>query len=223
MAKHTKRSDRNPLPLGVSEMAEPNVSPLVAETETPSANVVEVATDENCVPDLTAYVEQFETADAVEAIAAINVPDVANSDKATGGVSGVSDIADAIGAERAGAVRTASARNENVLKVTVCNNAADVLGHTSQALTTTLGGAGVSAAKFALKMVEFAQANAQSNFEFACECAFARSLPDVLNVQTAYAQRQFQLLTAQIEDLRAITADIAATGSAPFNKRAATG
>lgn len=66
------------------------------------------------------------------------------------------------------------------------------------------------------KLMEFARINAQNNFDFARDYASVRSVPDVVQLQTAYMRRQYDLFTAQMQELQSLTAKIAQKSAAPL-------
>jgi hypothetical protein len=84
----------------------------------------------------------------------------------------------------------------------------------SRRFTTALEEAGVDAARVTFKVMEFAQASLKNNLELAKSYANARSVPDIFGLHAAYLARQFELLNAQAEELREITAKMASRNSA---------
>ena len=72
------------------------------------------------------------------------------------------------------------------------------------------------AARITFKLMEFAQANFRSNVELARDYASARSIPDIVGVQTAYFKRQMELMNLQADELRKLTAEIASKKAAQF-------
>lgn len=80
----------------------------------------------------------------------------------------------------------------------------------SHALSTMMDDARHDAALIGRKLMEFVQANFENNIEMARNYAGARSMPEIVNVHTAYVRRQIDLLSRQAEEFRALTSDIAA-------------
>jgi hypothetical protein len=74
--------------------------------------------------------------------------------------------------------------------------------------TSVIDDARNDAARLTFKLMEFAQANLHSNIELARDYATARSLLDMVGVQTAYFQRQMELMNRQADELRKLTAEI---------------
>lgn len=66
------------------------------------------------------------------------------------------------------------------------------------------------------KFMEFARINAQNNFDFARDYTGVRSVPDVVQLQTAYMRRQYDLFTAQMQELHSLTTKIAQKTAAPL-------
>jgi hypothetical protein len=75
------------------------------------------------------------------------------------------------------------------------------------------------AALIGRKLMEFVQANFENNFELARDYAGARSVPEIVNVHTAYVTRQMELLGRQAEEFRTLTSDIAAKKADKFQAR----
>ena len=86
----------------------------------------------------------------------------------------------------------------------------------SRRFTAALEEAGVDAARVTFKVMEFAQASLKNNLELAKSYTAARSVPDVFGLHAAYIARQFELLNAQAEELREITAKFALRSTAAF-------
>lgn len=84
----------------------------------------------------------------------------------------------------------------------------------SRRFTVALEEAGVDAARVTFKVMEFAQASLKNNLELAKSYAAARSVPDIFGLHAAYLKRQFELLNAQAEELREITAKFALRNTA---------
>jgi hypothetical protein len=78
----------------------------------------------------------------------------------------------------------------------------------SRRFAAALEEAGVDAARVTFKVMEFAQESLKNNLELAQAYAAARSVPDIFGLHAAYIKRQFELLNAQAEELREITAKI---------------
>lgn len=90
----------------------------------------------------------------------------------------------------------------------------------SRRFTAALEEAGVDAARLTFKVMEFAQASLKNNLELAKSYTAARSVPDIFGLHAAYITRQFELLNAQAEELREITAKIASRNTASLKPHA---
>jgi hypothetical protein len=89
----------------------------------------------------------------------------------------------------------------------------------SEDFSVMMATARTDAAAFSVKFMEFAQANAQSNFELARGYTNARSIPEIFNVQADYLKRQLELLNAQARELQAMTAKVAAKTTMDIQNR----
>ena len=84
----------------------------------------------------------------------------------------------------------------------------------SRRFTAAIEEAGLDAARVTFKVMEFAQAGLKNNLELAKSYTAMRSVPDILGLHAAYITRQFELLNAQAEELREITAKFALKNAA---------
>jgi hypothetical protein len=84
----------------------------------------------------------------------------------------------------------------------------------SRRFTAAIEEAGLDAARVTFKVMEFAQAGLKNNLELAKSYTAMRSVPDLLGLHAAYITRQFELLNAQAEELREITAKFALKNAA---------
>jgi hypothetical protein len=69
------------------------------------------------------------------------------------------------------------------------------------------------------KLVEFSQANAQSNLEFVTSAAGIRSVRDAVDLQAGYMRGQYAATSAQLRELQALTAAIAEKAASPFQQQ----
>ena len=93
----------------------------------------------------------------------------------------------------------------------------NMLDQASHALKAALDNASANATKLSFKLFEFAQSNIHNNIDLASHYISVRSLPDVLELQSSYIKRQFDLFIAQVGILQTLTAQIANENVAPFN------
>lgn len=93
----------------------------------------------------------------------------------------------------------------------------------SEDFSVMLASARNDAAVFSFKLMEFAQANAQNNFELARGYSHARTLPEIFNVQADYVKRQLELLNAQARELQALTSEITAKNAMDLQSKRSIG
>ena len=71
------------------------------------------------------------------------------------------------------------------------------------------------------KGFEALRANADANFDFLKAVCAARSLPDVIALQTEFARKQVETFTSQTKDLGALTQKAVADAVEPFREQVA--
>ena len=80
----------------------------------------------------------------------------------------------------------------------------------------TFDAAGQGAAAFNRKIIDIAQRNVNSVFDLAKNLASAKDLAAVVELQTAYWQKQFSALTTQAEEVRALSTKVTADAGEPL-------
>jgi phasin len=80
----------------------------------------------------------------------------------------------------------------------------------------TFDAAGQGAATFNRKIIDIAQRNVNSVFDLAKNLASAKDLAAVVELQTAYWQKQFGALTTQAEEVRALSTKVTADAGEPL-------
>ncbi len=83
--------------------------------------------------------------------------------------------------------------------------------------------AGKGAAKFNCKIIDIARRNVNSSFDLATSLAGAKDRYDVVKLQAANWRKQVDLLTAQAEEVRALSLEVTAAAAAPISARIARG
>jgi hypothetical protein len=83
---------------------------------------------------------------------------------------------------------------------------------------TSFDAAGQSATAFNRKIIDIAERNLSSVFDLAASLADAKTLTDVVELQAAYWQKQFGVLTAQAEEVRALSTKVSAVAAEPFKE-----
>ena len=79
-----------------------------------------------------------------------------------------------------------------------------------ETLEKSFDAAGQGAAALNRKIIEIAQRNLNSGFDLAKSLAGAKNLAEIVELQTAYWQKQLDALTAQAEEVRALATKVAA-------------
>lgn len=73
---------------------------------------------------------------------------------------------------------------------------------------------------FQLKLIDMAQANAETMFHFARQIASARGPSELMESWTTHARKQFETLSAQTTDLAALGQKMASTSATPIMRSA---
>ena len=81
--------------------------------------------------------------------------------------------------------------------------------------------AGQGAAAFNRKFIDIARRNLNSSFDLAKSLAGAKTLADMVEVQTAYWRDQFGVLSAQAEEVRTLSTKVTADTTAPMKAQMA--
>ena len=79
------------------------------------------------------------------------------------------------------------------------------------------------AGDFTSKMIGMAQTNTEAAFAFTQSLMGVKSLPEAFELMNTHARKQFEVLTAQSQDLAAMTQKAAAAAGQPMGARAAKG
>ena len=83
--------------------------------------------------------------------------------------------------------------------------------------------AGQGAVALNRKVIDIAQRNINSGFDLAKSLAGAKNLAEALELQTAYWRKQFGALTAQAEEVRALSTKVTADAAEPIKSQMARG
>ena len=83
--------------------------------------------------------------------------------------------------------------------------------------------AGQGAAAFNRKIVDIARRNVDANFDLATSLAGAKNLADMVELQSAFWRKQFGVLTAQAEEVRALSTKVTADTAEPIKSQMARG
>ncbi len=83
--------------------------------------------------------------------------------------------------------------------------------------------AGQGATAFNRKIVDIARRNLDASFDLATSLAGAKSLADIVELQAAFWRKQFGVLTAQAEEVRALSTKVTADAVEPIKSQMARG
>ena len=83
--------------------------------------------------------------------------------------------------------------------------------------------AGQGAAAFNRKMVDIARRNVDTTFDLAQSLTSAKNLADMVELQAAFWRKQFGVLTAQAEEVRALSMKVTADAAEPLKSQIAGG
>ena len=84
------------------------------------------------------------------------------------------------------------------------------------AIEQVLNAAGQGSAALNRKVIDMAQRNVNSGFDLAKSLAAAKSVPELVELQTSYWRNHFGTLSAQAEELRVLSTKIAADAVEPI-------
>ena len=87
----------------------------------------------------------------------------------------------------------------------------------------SFGAAGQGAVAFNRKIIDIARRNMSSSFDLAKSLAGAKSLADMVELQTAYWRKQFSTLTAQAEEVQALSTKVTADATEAVKAHMARG
>ena len=90
-----------------------------------------------------------------------------------------------------------------------------VLETTLETIERSFDAAGQGAVALNRKIMEIAQRNLNSGFELAKQLAGAKNLAEIVELQSAYWQKQVEALTSQAEEVRSLATKVAADAAQP--------
>jgi phasin len=79
--------------------------------------------------------------------------------------------------------------------------------------------AGQGAAAFNRKFVDLARRNVDASFDLATSLAGAKDLADMVELQAAFWRKQFDVLTAQAEEIRTLSIKVTAASAEPLKSQ----
>ena len=99
----------------------------------------------------------------------------------------------------------------------------DALDASIATFERTFDAAGQGAAAFNRKIIDLAQRNVNSVFDLTKSLAGAKNLTDIVELQSAYWQKQLSALTAQAEEVRALSTKATAHAAEQIKANVARG
>jgi hypothetical protein len=87
----------------------------------------------------------------------------------------------------------------------------------------TFDAAGHGAAAFNRKIIDLSRRDLNSVFDLATSSAGVKDLADIVELQAAHWQKQFDALTAQAEEVRALSPKVVADACAPIKEQVKRG
>jgi phasin len=97
-----------------------------------------------------------------------------------------------------------------------CDRSMDAFDASVAAFERSFEAAGKGAATFNRKIIDIARRDVNSSFDLATSLAGAKDLYDIVKLQAAYWQKQLSALTAQAEEVRALSTKVAAAAGEPL-------
>ena len=98
----------------------------------------------------------------------------------------------------------------------VYDRSKDALDASIATFERTFNAAGQGAAAFNRKIIDVAERNVNSVFDLAKSLAGAKKLTDIVELQAVYWREQFSALTAQAEEVRALSTKVASDAGEPL-------
>ena len=105
----------------------------------------------------------------------------------------------------------------------VYDRSKDALDASIATFERTFDAAGQGAAAFNRKIIDIAQRNVNSGFDLAKSLAGAKNLAEIVELQTAHWRKQFDALTAQAEEVRALSTKVTADAAEPLKAHVTRG
>lgn len=95
-------------------------------------------------------------------------------------------------------------------------NAKDAMEEAVEVLEKSIDQAGQGAAAINRKVIDITQTNLNTGFDLAKDLAGAKNVAEIMELQSAYVRKQFEVLTAQAEEIRALSTKIASDATSPL-------
>jgi len=95
----------------------------------------------------------------------------------------------------------------------------DALEEAIDALERSFDAAGQGATAFNRKLIDLAQRNLNSAFDLAKSLAGAKNLSEIVELQSNFIRRQFDVFATQANEIKALTSKIAADTAEPIKSQ----
>jgi phasin family protein len=92
----------------------------------------------------------------------------------------------------------------------------DMFESASEAFDEAFSTVNRGSAECRMKMMEMARANANATFDMMREMMAARSLPELMELSTTHARRQFEVANQQMKELSELTRKVATESATPL-------
>lgn len=96
--------------------------------------------------------------------------------------------------------------------------AKDAMEDTVGVLEQSIDKAGQGAVAWNRKVIDLAQTNLNTSFDFAKELAGAKNVAELMELQSKFARSQFETLTSQAEEVRTLATKIATDTTSPMKE-----
>jgi phasin len=97
----------------------------------------------------------------------------------------------------------------------------DALEEAVDAVERSFDAAGQGATAFNRKLIDLAQRNLNSAFDLAKSLAGAKNVAEIVELQSAFIRRQFDVFASQANEIRALSTKIAADTAEPIKSQVA--
>jgi phasin len=105
----------------------------------------------------------------------------------------------------------------------VYDRSTDALEASIETFEKSFDAAGQCATAFNRKIVDLARRNLNSVFDLAKSLASAKDLTEIVELQAAHWQKQFAVLTAQAEEVRALSSKVTSAAAEPIKAHVTNG
>lgn len=101
----------------------------------------------------------------------------------------------------------------------VYDRSQDALDASIATFEKSFDSAGRGATAFNRKIIDLARRNVDAGFDLAGSLARAKNLADIVELQAAFWRKQFGVLTAQAEEVRALSTEVTADATKPIKSQ----